>query len=90
MGRTSNMSRYYYEIDEGKTLRIWDTENPNDNNAPFLLQPQWPDGTDWESAEQVNEWAELFIYSMENPELGYQLWAGPEQEKPGSIDQPIS
>lgn len=68
MGRTSSMSRYIYEIDEKNAVRIWDTEIPNENNKPFLFQPNWPDTTFWSSSEEAIGWAELFIESLENPE----------------------
>jgi hypothetical protein len=51
--------RFRYEIDENLTLRIWDTENTH--GEPFLLQPDWPDGTPWASMEEVTSWAETKI-----------------------------
>lgn len=61
------MSRYRYEIDEANAIRIWDEENPNEKNAPFLYQPNYPNGDEWGSAEAATAWAELFISSAEDP-----------------------
>lgn len=74
------MSRYRYEIDENNALRMWDDENPNELNAPFLLQPDWPNGTPWANKEEVTAWAELVIASMENPES--ELLPGPSPSQP--------
>jgi len=61
------MNKYRVEIDTNNTIRIWDNENPNENNAPFMLQPDWPDVSPWENAAQANDWAEVFIASMLDP-----------------------
>ena len=62
------MSRYRYEIDAQKAIRVWDNENPNENDAPFAFQPDWPDTTPWASKAEAKAWAELFIESLEDPE----------------------
>ena len=62
------MSRYRFEIDTDNAIRIWDNETPNENDAPFMLQPDWPDVTPWESVAQATDWAEVFIASLVNPE----------------------
>jgi hypothetical protein len=53
------IDRFRYEVDENLTLRIWDTTNTH--GEPFILQPQWPDGTPWGSVEEVSSWAETKI-----------------------------
>ena len=62
------MNRYRFEIDTENAIRIWDNETPNDNDAPFMFQPDWPDVTPWENAAEATDWAEVFIASLENPE----------------------
>lgn len=57
--------RYHYEIDENNAVRIWDTENPNENGAPFFYQPELPDGTPWSSREEAEQWATEFIAGLE-------------------------
>jgi hypothetical protein len=57
--------RYYYEIDENNAVRIWDTENPNENNAPFLYQPSFPDETPWSGREEAEKWANEYIASLD-------------------------
>ena len=43
------------------------SENPNDNGAPFMFQPDWPDVTPWADAAQATDWAEVFIASLVDP-----------------------
>jgi hypothetical protein len=50
------IGRYKYEIDEQNAVRIWDIENVYEDNAPFFFQPDYPDGTPWESKEAAEEW----------------------------------
>lgn len=71
--------RYVFEVDEQNTVRIWDTENPNENNAPFLLQPDWPDLTPWTDAAEATAWAELFIESLINPESEFVPGVSPAE-----------
>jgi hypothetical protein len=58
------MNRYHYEIDTDNAVRVWDLENPNEFNVPFLFQPVWPDGTPWSDRSEAEAWVELFIDSM--------------------------
>jgi hypothetical protein len=53
--------RYRYEIDEHNAIRVWDDENPNENGAPFLYQPVHPDGSEWDSREEAEDWVEAYI-----------------------------
>jgi len=62
------MSRYTFQVDAKKVIRIWDSENPNDSGAPFMLQPDFPDLTPWASKAQATNWAEVFIASLVDPE----------------------
>jgi len=62
------MTRYTFTVDNQKIIRIWDTQNPNENDAPFILQPDWPDLTPWASKAQAKNWAEVFISSLVDPE----------------------
>ena len=62
------MTRYRFEIDTDNAIRIWDSETPNENDAPFMLQPDWPDVTPWADAAQATDWAEVFIASLVDPE----------------------
>jgi len=72
------MTQYRFEIDSNNAIRIWDTLNPNENDAPFMLQPDWPDTTPWESANQAKNWAEVFIESLENNESKFVAGNSPE------------
>lgn len=50
---------FRYEIDETNTLRVWNDEQA----APFLLQPTYPNGDEW-TVEQATAWAEVLITSL--------------------------
>lgn len=53
--------RYRYEIDADNEIRVFDDERPNENGAPFLYQPVHPDGRDWTSRAEAEEWVEAYI-----------------------------
>jgi len=50
------------------------------SSVPFLRQPHWPSGQPWESKEQAEDWAKLFVESVVNAEAPY---APTEPGKPG-------
>jgi hypothetical protein len=58
------MSRYRLEIDATNTIRIWDNETPNEKDAPFILQPDWPSGKPWANREEAESWATSFIAEL--------------------------
>lgn len=72
------MSRYTYEIDDNNALRMWDAEVPNENNAPFLFQPNWPNGVAWADAQEAAGWADAFITSLEDPNSPLVAGDGPD------------
>jgi hypothetical protein len=72
---------YRYEIDETNAIRVWDSNMPNENDAPFLLQPNWPNGTSWASEAEASAWAELYIQNLENPESEFFPGDGPDLPK---------
>lgn len=63
---------YRYEIDnnEGFAIRMWDLDNPNEENAPFLYQPHWPSGVNWNSYEEAENWAKAVIAQREDKTNG--------------------
>jgi hypothetical protein len=61
------IDRYKYEIDENNVVRIWDINNPNENDAPFLFQPDHPDNKPWESKEAAEEWTVNIINEWLKP-----------------------
>lgn len=73
--------RFQSEINEKNEIRVWDTQNPNELNAPFLLQPNWPNGTEWADKAEAQAWLDLFIQSMENPESEYLPGRSPDEPK---------
>lgn len=40
---------------------MWDAENPNPDDAPFLHQPHHPEGRPWADHDEVDAWALLLI-----------------------------
>lgn len=73
--------RFQLEITEKKEIKIWDTDNPNELNAPFLNQSSWPDGTEWLNKEEAQAWADLFIESLENPQSEFVAGNSPNEPK---------
>jgi hypothetical protein len=73
--------KYIYEINESNEIRVWDTQNPNELNAPFFLQPDWPNGTPWTDTAEATAWVELFIESLENPESEFIPGDSPDEPK---------
>jgi hypothetical protein len=66
-----------YEIEHGThAIRVY----YDGSDVPGLYQPDWPNGTPWESAEQAAEWAEMFIESMED-DLAPFAPGGPGEER---------
>lgn len=61
-----------YTIDENElfAIRMWDDDNPNNEGAPFLYQPDWPNGTKWASYEEADIWAKQYIAMVENKQNG--------------------
>jgi len=72
------MIRYRFEIDTDNAIRVWDNETPNENDAPFMFQPDWPDVTPWADAAQATDWAEVFIASLENSDSEFVAGNSPD------------
>ena len=50
------MSRYVVYINDSGVVKMWDNENPNENNAPFCLQDVHPDGRPWTDKAESEKW----------------------------------
>jgi len=70
--------RYRYEVNNKNEVKVWDNENPNENDAPFFFQPDWPDGTPWANKSEAEDWAQVFIESLDNPESEFVAGENPE------------
>ena len=68
------MSNYRYEIDENNAIRIFE----GDSEVPFIFQPDWPAVVPWESKEQAEDWAQVFISALEDPLYPYEAGDRPE------------
>lgn len=73
------MSRFSYEVTE-MVLEMWDNDNPNEENAPFLRQPHWPDGTPWGDEAEITAWADAAIVAFLDPNS--EFVAGPNPDNP--------
>ena len=57
-----------YEIEDGThAIRVY----YDGADVAGLYQPHWPNGEPWSSAKEAEEWAKLFLASMEDPEAPY-------------------
>jgi hypothetical protein len=57
-----------YEIEEGtNAVKVF----YDDSDVPSLYQPDYPDTTPWEDADEATAWAELYIASVEDPDAPY-------------------
>lgn len=81
-----------YEIDDndGFAIRAWNEDNPNSENAPFLLQPTWPNNTPWGSRQEAETWAQHFVEMMndfrsgrpgEKPDTPFHPWTDEDEER---------
>jgi len=82
------MTRYRFEIDSNNAIRVWDNENPNENEAPFMLQPDWPDTTPWADVAQATDWAEVFIASLNDPASEFVAGDNPDSH-PAIRPEPV-
>lgn len=48
----------------------------NGQSDPIIFQPDWPNGTQWQSHQEAETWAQLCIASIEDPAAPYAP-AGP-------------
>ena len=53
---------YKVEIKDNNTIEVFDLDNPNEKNAPFLRQDIHPDGRAWESRAEAQAWIDnMFV-----------------------------
>lgn len=55
------------EILENNTVELF----KDNNEIPFIRQPQWPNGTEWASAAEAGAWAEEYVESIEVKDAPY-------------------
>jgi hypothetical protein len=58
---------YKVEIKDNNTIEVFDLDNPNENNAPFLRQDVHPDGRAWESREEAQSWIDSILIEWAKP-----------------------
>lgn len=68
-----------YEIEEGThAIRVY----YDGADVAGLYQPHWPNGTEWSSAEEAAEWAEMFLESIEDESAPFAPGAPGEERTP--------
>lgn len=55
-----------YEVNEQKEVMAWNDELVQ--AEPFLYQPNYPDGTAFETKDQAKEWADRWYAHFTDPE----------------------
>lgn len=50
-----------YTVDENNVVKIFDQQKEGS-----FSQPHWPNGDEWANKKEAEDWAKLFIESMEN------------------------
>lgn len=56
-----------YTIDENKTIEVFG----EGEEVPFLRQPNYPNGDAFDTREEAETWAQLFIEALVNEEAPY-------------------
>ena len=68
-------------------IEVFDDDNPTETGAPFLRQPNYPNGDFWSKAE-ATAWAEAVIASFEDESapLPGPSAAEPTTPRPAPVD----
>lgn len=76
-----------YTVDQANfTVEVFnDTQE-----QPYLRQPNWPNGTAWASAAEAEEWAQLFIASIEDEAAPFAPTAPGEPGQPKPTPEQIA
>jgi hypothetical protein len=74
----------FFTIDENNQISVFQ----NEETKPFLLQPYYPNGDSFDSKEEAETWAELFIESFTEGNLLAPEGKGLDQ-KPKPPVQPV-
>jgi hypothetical protein len=61
------LKNYKVEVLDNNTVEVFDLDNPNENNAPFLRQDVHPDGRAWENKEEAQTWIDKLLVDWERP-----------------------
>lgn len=64
-----------YEIDETNAIRVYN----DGETVPFCFQPDWPDTTPWADRAEAENWAQLLIESMQNPDAEFIPGVSPDK-----------
>jgi hypothetical protein len=76
-----NIENYRYDINQDNVVEIWNDDNPNENDAPFLRQPVNPLGMPWADFDEAEKWTKEYIDYLLNP-------SAPVEESTPAADTP--
>lgn len=62
------MPNFKYEVDENNVVRLWDVDNPNEDNIPILIQPQKPTDEEWSNKKEAIDWIEGYLEDLAEQE----------------------
>ena len=85
------MPNMHYTVDPDTFhVRVYNDESPNESGAPFLFQPDWPNGDAWATKAQATAWAEAVLasYADETAPLPGPNAANPTQPRPDPVPPP--
>lgn len=63
----TQVENYQYEIDDENVIRVWDLNNTNEENKPFLYQPVKPEGEAWADKAEAETWVNNYIQELLKP-----------------------
>ena len=64
-----------YEVNDNNEVRAWNDEL--EQTEPFLYQPNYPDGTPFETKQQAEEWAARWYAHFIDPETNPEFPVSP-------------
>jgi hypothetical protein len=79
------IDNFIYEVDEKNAVRIWNIESVD--GPPQIFQPDYPDGTAFESAESADTWAKEYIGTLIDPVNNDHYLFGPSLPRPERLTQ---
>jgi hypothetical protein len=81
------MNNYVVEVTDSLELLIWETAG---SEFPVISQPHWPDRTPWNSATEAEEWANVYIESVTNPDYGYSPGSNPSEPIVANLEPEVA
>ena len=61
------MKNYKVEVLDNNTVEVFNLDNLNENNAPFLRQDVHPDGRAWADKAEAQAWIDNLLIEWAKP-----------------------